>query len=254
MKPKTKSRKFKVFSSRRLAFLKRVSTWQRKQRVRKTFQPAPLEIAQRTRVVHQQQFLSRKQISRLLVAFERLRLQPYTNNPADIDDEGNAVHCTHYVHTDGIFQRKFPGLRQKIFDLAATVFQQEGWGLLGPSRCRRLPRNTRIRCAEYHDMRPGGSLPDMDHYDVGSLVTVDIMLEEPELGAQFQTVEPGGDLLPHDFRVGDALVFNAHKYHRVSRLLRGRRRVLVVELWCGVECVCGHRCDLPEGGCNFRDC
>ena len=34
-----------------------------------------------------------------------------------------------------------------------------------------------MRVAEYHEMEMGGSLSDVYHYDIGSLVTVDIMLE-----------------------------------------------------------------------------
>ena len=37
-----------------------------------------------------------------------------------------------------------------------------GWGL--------DMREVSVRVAELHDYRKGGSLPDMDHYDKGSLV------------------------------------------------------------------------------------
>ena len=105
-------------------------------------------------------------------------------------------------------------------------------------------------------MLPGGGLVQLDHFDVGSLVTVDVMLEEGGKGGDFQTVEVGGKsglhIQEYDFRVGDALVFVSHKLHRVSRLVEGRRRVLVVEVWGGEERFCGHRCDVREGVCRFQ--
>eukprot|EP00435_Cladocopium_sp_Y103_P010807 s1476_g2.t2 len=98
-----------------------------------------------------------------------------------------------------------------------------------------------VRVAEFHEMHPGGGLRDPNHYDVGSLITVDVMLEEAEAGGRFQTLEPSGRLLSHRFKAGDALVFQGHKYHCVSPVKKGRRRVLVVELWRGRERCCGHR-------------
>eukprot|EP00435_Cladocopium_sp_Y103_P009231 s1476_g2.t1 len=100
-------------------------------------------------------------------------------------------------------------------------------------------------------MHPGGGLRDPNHYDVGSLITVDVMLEEAEAGGRFQTLEPSGRLLSHRFKAGDALVFQGHKYHCVSPVKKGRRRVLVVELWRGRERCCGHRCDWRWKHCPF---
>ncbi|CAL1155365.1 unnamed protein product [Cladocopium goreaui] len=60
-------------------------------------------------------------------------------------------------------------------------------------------------------MHKGGGLRDPNHYDVGSLITVDVMLEEAEAGGRFQTLEPSGRLLTHRFKAGDALVFQGHK-------------------------------------------
>eukprot|EP00747_Dinoflagellata_sp_TGD_P081442 gnl/TRDRNA2_/TRDRNA2_161301_c0_seq2.p1 gnl/TRDRNA2_/TRDRNA2_161301_c0~~gnl/TRDRNA2_/TRDRNA2_161301_c0_seq2.p1 ORF type:complete len:135 (+),score=22.27 gnl/TRDRNA2_/TRDRNA2_161301_c0_seq2:49-453(+) len=101
-------------------------------------------------------------------------------------------------------------------------------------------------------MHPTGGLADRNHYDIGSLVTVDIMLEEPNEGGHFQS------LVQHrwtsqDFEVGDALVFVSHKYHRVDPVVLGCRRTLVLELWSGEERACGHRCDTPHGVCGFEE-
>jgi hypothetical protein len=121
--------------------------------------------------------------------------------------------------------------------------------------------------AEYHEMRVGGSLPNIEHYDIGSIITVDIMLQIAEDGALFQTLETpdynisasetdvtsGANMKTHEFTEGDALVFVSHKYHSVTPLRRGSRKVLVVEYWHGRQRRCGHRCDRPFGICTFRD-
>lgn len=57
----------------------------------------------------------------------------------------------------------------------------------------------------------------------------------------------------HSFHTGDALVFVSHKYHFVSTLSAGSRKVLVLEFWNGAECHCGHRCDDISGNCTFID-
>eukprot|EP00232_Nephroselmis_pyriformis_P001001 CAMPEP_0182907368 /NCGR_PEP_ID=MMETSP0034_2-20130328/34438_1 /TAXON_ID=156128 /ORGANISM="Nephroselmis pyriformis, Strain CCMP717" /LENGTH=80 /DNA_ID=CAMNT_0025043279 /DNA_START=399 /DNA_END=638 /DNA_ORIENTATION=- len=79
-------------------------------------------------------------------------------------------------------------LRRAVLDLAARANKSLSWGL--------DLSHAAIRCAEYHHYRPGGSLPERDHsdtgsrhYDKGSLVTVDVMLEAPEAGGGFQTAE-----------------------------------------------------------------
>jgi hypothetical protein len=106
----------------------------------------------------------------------------------------------------------------------------------------------------------GGSLPYPKHYDIGSLITIDIMLQEPTEGAQFQTLELSDDgkaptqyLKTHPFSAGDALVFVSHKYHSVTRLEAGNRKVLVVEFWHGLQRKCGHRCDKNFGICTFKE-
>ena len=80
-----------------------------------------------------------------------------------------------------------------------------------------------VRCVEYHTVQPGGGLPDPKHHDIGSLLTVDILLSSPSDdfgGGTFSTLEADGKLLPHRFggrsegqeRPGDALLFLSHKW------------------------------------------
>ncbi|CAJ1355461.1 unnamed protein product, partial [Effrenium voratum] len=119
----------------------------------------------------------------------------------------------------------------------------EGWGL--------LRGGAGLRVAEFHEMWPGGRLADRHHFDVGSLITLDVMLREPTEGGTFQTLERG-HLRAHRFHLGDVLVFVGHKYHSVSTLRKGSRRVLVLELWRGKDCTCGHRCDRRVVRCADR--
>jgi predicted 2-oxoglutarate/Fe(II)-dependent dioxygenase YbiX len=59
-----------------------------------------------------------------------------------------------------------------------------------------------------------------------------------------------GYLQPHCFELGDALVFQSHKYHCVSEVTRGRRVVLVTEFWLGESRQCAVRCDVRQGLCT----
>ena len=53
------------------------------------------------------------------------------------------------------------------------------------------------------------------------------------------------------FGYGDAVVFPSHKYHNVEPVTRGRRVVLVAELWEGPEKECAHRCLSADDKCEF---
>lgn len=107
-------------------------------------------------------------------------------------------------------------------------------------------RRSSIRVAEYHRMGPGGELRDPRHYDLDSLVTVDVMLTRRGTdfeGGDFQTMETDGTLQKHAFELGDALLFVSHKRHCVGTVTSGERSVLVCEIWRGVERNCPHRCE-----------
>eukprot|EP00913_Durusdinium_trenchii_P009592 g9012.t1 len=82
-------------------------------------------------------------------------------------------------------------------------------------------------------------------------MTVDVLLQSPDAGGHFQTLERGQRLRKHRFDPGDALIFLGHKYHCVTPVEAGCRRVLVVELWHGQERTCGHRCDRRWKRCDF---
>ena len=46
------------------------------------------------------------------------------------------------------------------------------------------------------------------------------------------------------------VLFVSHKEHNVKPVTRGRRRVLVLELWQGDACSCPHRC-CTRWGCQM---
>lgn len=206
---------------------------------------AELQNAQRSAVVRARALLSRTEVAQLESALAQEDLPQYFNSSADLSG-GLPVHTTCYLHSRGLFAERFPGLRDRVIALARRVNAAEGWGFRGSS--------LRVRCVEVHDYAPGGGLRDRRHYDIGSCVSMSIMLREPLLGGAFQSVSLDGHrITSHACRTGDALVFASHKYHRVLPVLRGARRVMVVELWTGEERHCGHRCDVRSGSCGFVD-
>ena len=72
---------------------------------------------------------------------------------------------------------------------------------------------------------------------------MDVMLQEADEGGELVV---NGRAVPR-FKAGDAAVFVSAAVHGVRPVTRGRRRVLVVELWDGPERRCGHRCERTEG-------
>ena len=224
--------------------------------------------AQHSNVVNIRGFIGEAEREEILRVIRSCNLESYTSNDKeDINEFGEAIHTTMYLQTGNIFGAKLDWLKQKITRLVVKINQRESWGF------NLTCRNTfNVRVAEYHNMRKGGSLPDIQHYDIGSIITVDIMLQEATQGGKFVTLEstaqrksslkkvPGlppalkGCLLkPHDFAVGDILVFVSHKFHCVSEVQEGTRKVLVIEFWNGQQRQCGHRCDRRFGRCRFVD-
>ena len=154
----------------------------------------------------------------------------------------NRAWRVQYLQSDNALERHLPARAAKWRAAAARVDRDAGWNLLAPSG------GWNLRCAEYHRMGEGGGLSDPRHYDLGSLLTLDVLLEPPVAGGVFCTTEPDGAVARHEeFSRGDALVFVAHKPHHVLPVTRGFRQVLVCEYWEGVAAVCPHRCEKPAG-------
>jgi len=234
--------------------------------------PLSVPQAQLTKALRFKEFISENERRQLLTILQNCNFPSYTSNVnEDIDTLGNPVHTTMYVQTDNFFETKLDWLHKRIVKLVRHLNIKERWGFNMSS-----DSSFNVRVAEYHEMSEGGSLSDCRHVDVGSVVTVDIMLEEATKGAIFQTLEStkktvdelkhihhtGHEkseeinkekefLKPHSFCARDAMVFMSHKYHCVSTLLKGQRKVFVVEFWNGQKPICGHRCEDPTGNCTF---
>jgi hypothetical protein len=133
-----------------------------------------------------------------------------------------------------------------MLDVVRTV-DEENWQVLRHATSPVVPR-----CVEYHRVEPGGSLPFIHHHDAGSFITIDVMLSSTDEfeGGQFQTLESDGTMRSYPFELGDALIFVSHKPHCVQPVRAGRRTVLVMEVWEGVERTCAHRCELHWKHCG----
>jgi len=145
---------------------------------------------------------------------------------------------------DGMFRHVAPELFEKICALRHSV----------DPRCGSSPaelEDLRVRCIELHAYARGGGGLDPKHYDSGSVVTVDLMLDDDFEGGLFQThCADTGTMTSHQFERGDALVFPSGKYHSVQEVTGGGRKVLILEFWTGVERHCNHRCGEKEGHCG----
>eukprot|EP01052_Picozoa_sp_SAG31_P003705 SAG31_NODE_146_length_22601_cov_56.529192_2_plen_126_part_00 len=106
-----------------------------------------------------------------------------------------------------------------------------------------------FRTVELHEYGVGGNLSDFQHYDAGSLLTIDLMLSKSGNGEDFEGGEficpvhahhnddeglhdKVGSLEPlqvqevEDFDLADMLIFPSHKYHNVKPITRGVRTVM----------------------------
>ena len=152
----------------------KIHTARRFRRRRRLYTLAPYTPtrAQQTKVYRQRGFLTVAEVNEIDDSIMKLNLQCYTNNPTeDIDERGYAVHTTSYINSTNILNTKLLWLRKKIVDLVHAVNVDQGW------QFRTESDKFNIRVAEYHEMDINGSLNDPNHYDVGSLITVDIMLK-----------------------------------------------------------------------------
>ena len=155
---------------------------------------------------------------------------------------------TWYLNTEGLFQDKHSDILNRIIDLAFEADKKNKWGLLGSN-----VDDVRVRVVELHNVEKGGGLPQVTHYDHGSLVTIDIMCVEKSefVGGEFMTLEADGELNCTEFDKGDVLVFPSHKFHCIQPVKEGERAVVIVELWRGESRTCPHRCIHHLNPCHY---
>ena len=211
-------------------------------------------VAQQTSVVRLPQFLSGDDIERLFAAADAVRLDLERAGKVGLHDlayrQSSPKRTWETVFLNHRLDELLPELHSSLFAAARSVDAREGWELLGAGR-----HPLSFRVAELHTVRPGGALPSPTHFDHGSLITLDLMLSDPGEdfeGGQLQTLETDGSVLSHPFERGDLVLFQSHKYHSVTPVTRGTRRVCVLEIWEGLPRRCPRRCTDPWGPCTCQ--
>lgn len=208
-----------------------------------------LEEAQQTSVIVIPSFLSLEEVSAIQAVAASLRPRCGALSRTFDQADGTPTWSKVFLSTDGLFQKVLPDLHTKLVDCALEL-NRNVFHLFSED----VEANTRV--VEYHEVLPGGHLSRRDHYDSGSLLTIDVMLSEPNSdfeGGAFVADDPessGLDPCPVFQNCGDVAVFVSHKYHSVDPVTRGKRNVLVIELWEGEERHCGHRCECQKGNCG----
>jgi hypothetical protein len=162
--------------------------------------------------------------------------------------ENNAQNVTHqnkeclFLNNapDRVFCTKAPHVLAKILRFADSAWKEQRWSdadVGGPLHAiRGGVEGLSIRVIEYWRYQPGGGLTDLLHYDTDSVLTIVAQLSTPDEeyeGGVFRTHEMSGEQLEHPMELGDVVCLVSHKYHNVTSVTRGRRRVLVMELWQG---------------------
>lgn len=207
-----------------------------------------LEQAQASKVLYLRQFLSKKEISALLKTIDKIETDcgksKRDKNGLKKYKADDAPWRTTYLHTDHLLQKESPKLIEKIIS-GVKAIDKDNWKLLHKKD------GLAIRTIEIHEAFKDGGLSQSNHFDGGSLITLDIMLSPTEdfTGGDFMTMEKDGNFKRHTFEEGDCLVFQSHKYHTIDTIRSGHRKVFVMELWQGEERSCPHRCCKRYGEC-----
>lgn len=116
----------------------------------------------------------------------------------------------------------FASLRRRVRDAADAA------GLCAADAFDEL----NVRCIEFHTYTAGGALLDKTHCDMGSKLTLSVLLTEPGDGGVFSTSDARGVKTLHDdIEMGDAILLDSEMVHNVSTLRSGERRSLVIEWW-----------------------
>ena len=212
------------------------------------------DVAQRSSVVQLPQFLSGNDIEHLLAAGKLVRRDLERAGDVGLHDLAYRQSSPEQTWTTVFLNHRLadllPELHARLFAAAREVDARQGWSLLDADR-----HSLNFRVAELHSVQPGGGLRQQTHFDHGSLLTLDLMLSEPGVdfdGGELQTLESDNSVLTHRFERGDLVLFHSHKYHSVTPVTRGMRRVCVLEIWEGLPRRCPRRCTDPWGPCTCQ--
>ena len=177
-----------------------------------TEHPAYNDFARASRVQHVEGLLTDDEILSVHALAD-------TVGPHQVNKAGKLNWKTSYLNSMHHFSTHLPALKAKLIQAARDVDARSGWNVLSGVESSKLG----VRVAEHHTVGVGGCLPWIHHRDIGSLVTIDVMLSAPEdfEGGRFQTSEVDGTLTSHTgFEHGDALFFISHKPHNVAPVRR----------------------------------
>jgi hypothetical protein len=195
-------------------------------------------LAQYTNVVRVAGFLDEHEIAEIRAVAVRQRIERKRG--------GSIV----YMQEGGFWQQEAPVLHQKLCNLVIEV-DHKHWGILADMK-KSIGKQIMARCVEYHEYSQGrGRMMCGNHFDTGSLFTIDCMLSHcSEHGGGSFVTTTDEQAWRQDFEQGDAIVFLSHKYHAVAPVPSGLRNVLVTEFWDGCECKAAHRCCDGNVGCD----
>ena len=196
-----------IVAARRREWSLSVDDWQREHLGEDAQSSGAMDVAaaQRTQVVRLEKFLSSEDIA-MVRAVAEAELASMGKEEAGINS-GSALEAHSeswkvlYLQSNNVFRRKLPALRQRILDTVRRVDESQNWNLFDNVN------HVNIRVVEYHQMDEFGELADPRHYDLNSLLTMDIMLSEEDAfeGGDLQTEEVDGTLRKHEFKRGDAV-------------------------------------------------
>jgi len=170
---------------------------------------------------------------------------------ADVDDgaptwvQCSTSHEKIFLHRrnpmrDGVrraFRQACPRVLQKLIGaMHDTGLADAAWRAADSPHSERPPLHT--RCVEFHSYTAGGGLLDPGHIDVGSTITLSVLLSDATPaahGGRFSTSASDGTVTLHECGRGDAVVFCSEMVHNVQTVLAGVRNSLVIELWTDAE-------------------
>jgi hypothetical protein len=96
-----------------------------------------------------------------------------------------------------------------------------------------------VRCVELHTYQVCACLMERDHKDSGSTLSMSVVLSDPSQleGGKFLTWAGKERDTPvvHECGRGDGVLFRSEDYHNVSKVTKGTRQTLVMELWAGAK-------------------
>jgi len=133
--------------------------------------------AQKSQVVLVKRLFSEDEIKNIKEEIESIR---QSNKPGVLERGSpgqpwlTTVWRTTYLHTNGLFRSQMAAVHNKLRDAMFSV-DAANWNQLN----NRDPNDLTFRTVEFHEYWPGGQLSQDLHFDSGSIITADVMLEQP---------------------------------------------------------------------------